>query len=375
MNVPVMQSPWDLPWEVVHHVPDWWSHLSAGPSASAWEAVTMLVATIMTVGAALRVLLGAMVGVLMTRRRAPASPPRVLAREYCSHGELQVEVVDRRSHAPPFRSVEQPAQPEVTPVQPVVTGPLDIPAHRFMIRVLGPVDLVDQHGVPVSVVRAKSLELLAWLALHRPVCSRDAARAALWVRDVSDASFANVVSGARRALVMHSGDPDTEWLGRPQSERLALAPGIVTDVAVFETLVSRARRARSAERVNEFRNAMALVRGAPFEASAYRWADDEARTSSLTLAIVDAARDWAETGLAEADPAAVLEATSAGLRVLPGHEELVALRLRAHHCAGDVAALRAEWVACQRAVAGDPWQSGPTPWLADLAESLLCRTA
>lgn len=347
------------------------SLVAEGPNPSAWEVLVIVIAAAVTVGAALRAVLVAV------WRQRHSSPPRdeASSNQVPYQWTRPIDVIDRRtsSGAPADTAAFTPRATQWS--RPVTTRWPDLIPHRFMIRVLGPVDLVDHCGAPVAVARSKSLELIAWLSLHRPVCSRDAVRAALWVRDVGDASFANVVSGARCAFVHHSGDPDTEWLGRPQAERLNLAPGVVSDVEVFDALLARARYGSAQERLAGFRRAFELVRGPPFEASAYRWADDEARTSSLTLAVVDAAREWAEAALAEGDATAVLEATSAGLRVLPGHEELVALRLRAHHRAGDLAALRAEWVSCQRALTGDPWQSGPAPWLTDLAESLLCGPA
>ena len=51
-----------------------------------------------------------------------------------------------------------------------------------------------------SFERSKTLELIAWLTLHRERSTRAGARTALWELDVRDATFANVVSEARRAM-------------------------------------------------------------------------------------------------------------------------------------------------------------------------------
>jgi len=86
---------------------------------------------------------------------------------------------------------------------------------------------------------------------------------------------------------------------------------------------------------------------------------------------VGAAADLAERELSQRNAVDVLWATGIGLSVLPGHEELVALRLRAHSLAGDAAAVRHEWQTYLRSLARDPWQNEPSDWLADLAHGLL----
>lgn len=72
------------------------------------------------------------------------------------------------------------------------------------------------------------------------------------------------------------------------------------------------------------------------------------------------------------DVGGVFAATARGLQVLPGHEELVGLRMRAHARAGDHAGVRAEWETYERVLVGDPWSDGePSPKLVDLRRSLL----
>ena len=62
------------------------------------------------------------------------------------------------------------------------------------------VEVVDADGATAAFERSKALELIAWLALHRDRSTRAGARTALWELDVRDATFANVVSEARRAM-------------------------------------------------------------------------------------------------------------------------------------------------------------------------------
>ena len=66
----------------------------------------------------------------------------------------------------------------------------------------------------------------------------------------------------------------------------------------------------------------------------------------------------------------VIDAT--GLLVLPGHEELIALRMRAHAVRGDTAGVRLEWEQYERALAADSWSGDePSPKLAALRRELL----
>jgi len=256
-----------------------------------------------------------------------------------------------------------------------------VPDWAFMVRVLGPVDVLDRAGAPVSFERSKSVEFLAWVVLHRRSATREAARAALWETDVRDASFANVVSEARRGLSRHlAPEGHREWLGRPHGELVPLHPAVVSDVEVFRAHVSRAdtlrRHGADEERVAaELRAALELVRGAPFIGSGFAWADAEASTSGCTLLVVNAALELGELDLAAGRVEDAFRSAGVGLCVLPGHEELVALRLRTHARSGDLVGVRHEWNAYLRSLANDTWQSEPSAWLEELVRDLAAEPA
>ena len=58
--------------------------------------------------------------------------------------------------------------------------------------------------------------------------------------------------------------------------------------------------------------------------------------------------------------------------MLPGHEELIALRMRAHARAGDLSGVRLEWECYERVLNADPWSDGePAPKLVLLRRELL----
>ena len=86
-----------------------------------------------------------------------------------------------------------------------------------------------------------------------------------------------------------------------------------------------------------------LVAGMPFAGSNFLWCDAEGHSSALVLAATGAATRLAQHHLALGDVEGVFWATGQGLLVLSGHEELVALRMRAHAGAGDLAGVRSEW--------------------------------
>ena len=65
------------------------------------------------------------------------------------------------------------------------------------------------------------------------------------------------------------------------------------------------------------------------------------------------ATDWAPDGWSLDDTDVVFWANGKGLRVLPGHEELISLRMQAHARAGDLAGERQEWESYERVLMSD----------------------
>jgi hypothetical protein len=72
----------------------------------------------------------------------------------------------------------------------------------------------------------------------------------------------------------------------------------------------------------------------------------------------------------------VFWATGQGLKGLPGHEELIGLRMRAHADAGDVSGVRQEWESYERVITADSWSDGePAPKLLNLRRKLLASAS
>jgi hypothetical protein len=266
------------------------------------------------------------------------------------------------------------------PVEPVITGSgvqreLKEFAERpwqLLVRLLGPPDVVAADGNPAEFERSKALELVVWLSQHRQRATRTGARTALWDVDVQSATFANVVSDARRGMARCVTPPEgEEWIGRTLTEDLPLHEQVATDVELVSARLRHSSLQDDHAAIDTLRPAVAMVRGMPLEGTMYTWADAEGLSSNLVMLAVSVTGELARRHLAVGDVAGVLEATARGLRVLPGHEELLALRMRAHARAGDLQGLRAEWTAYERALAADPWADDPSERLIALRQELL----
>ena len=245
--------------------------------------------------------------------------------------------------------------------------------HRIVVGLLGAVEITDDQGTPGTFERSKTVELIAWLATHRDRATRTGARTALWELDVRDATFANVVSEARRGLArLVAPDDGEEWVARTLTEQLPLHAAVVTDADLVNERLTRARVQPPAQALDTLRPAVAMIRDMPFAGTSYLWPDAEGITSNLVLLAITAAAEFAGHALSLGDTDGVFWATGRGLQVLPGHEELIGLRMRAHARAGDLAGVRQEWESYERVLVADAWSDGePAPKLLALRRELL----
>ncbi|MBI4933166.1 MAG: hypothetical protein HY828_04765 [Actinobacteria bacterium] len=252
-------------------------------------------------------------------------------------------------------------------------APFEEPEWSLMVRVLGQVEVVSCDGESVAFDRSKALELAVWLSQHRERSTRTAARTALWDLEVRSATFANVVSDARRAMARVAEPPHgEEWIARTLTEDLPLHPQVVTDAELLAARVAAARGCPHHEAIEVLRPGLELITGLPFSGTNYLWTDAEGHSSALVLLATGAAIELAHRYLAVGDVDGVFWATGQGLRVLSGHEELIALRMRAHAQRGDLAGVRHEWESYERALAADPWAAAePAPKLVALRRELL----
>ena len=253
--------------------------------------------------------------------------------------------------------------------------PTDAPSleYALVVRLLGPVSVESADGRSIEFERSKTKELIAWLATHRDRSTRSNARAALWELDVRDNTFSNVVSEARRAMARCVEPPEgEEWLARTMTDALPLHPLVVSDVDLVEHALDTARLQPPAQAIVTLRGALDWIRSVPFEGTSYLWPDAEGITSALVLRAITLTSALADHCLSVGDVDGVFEATSRGLQVLPAHEEMIAVRMRAYAKVGDRAGVRHEWESYERAITADPWSDGePSPKMLDLRRDLL----
>lgn len=191
----------------------------------------------------------------------------------------------------------------------------------FMVKVMGHPEVMGRDGRRVVFRKGRSLELAVWLALNRDRMSRSLARTAMWDIDVSDATFATVVSEMRRAL--HEAVPalDRDEISRATfTDDLHLHDGVITDVEVLRKATTMFVGGQGD--AESLAAALSLVRGLPFAGTSYEWADLDGTTTRIVIAVIDAAVRLGEWAVANGrfDVAGV--ALTAGMRVMPGHPEM-----------------------------------------------------
>lgn len=247
-----------------------------------------------------------------------------------------------------------------------------IPQYIFLASVLGRPEVRHLCGKRVEFEKSKSEELVMWLAMHPSQQRRSSARTDMWHAPIKDATFSNITSDVRRSLTVAELPPEgLQWLGVTLTDELPLHMGIVSDVEVLRACVNHARRWPEDGGIEVLRHGLGLVRGVPFESSPYIWCDSTGLASEAAVLVVRAAQMLAEMCAEVGDLDGVYWATGKGLLAVPGHEDLVAQRMRLHAERQDQSALRTEWQGYCRALANDEWgDASPSRMMVELWREL-----
>lgn len=225
-----------------------------------------------------------------------------------------------------------------------------------MVRLLGPVDVVNREG-RAAFAPSRSIEFLAWQATHRAWTTRAAAALALrGGEEVSRRTMVNIISRSRRLLRDLAGDPldGLDWIGTRQSP-LHLHPLVVSDYDLLSDRAASTSGRAAEERAAVLADGIELIRGLPFGGAAWNWVDDEYLASTIAADVVDTVCELVELRLATGDPRAALASIGVGLRVIPSHERLTELSIEAWLMAGERRTARAVFEAYKRgaSVRGD----------------------
>jgi DNA-binding SARP family transcriptional activator len=201
------------------------------------------------------------------------------------------------------------------------------PDLRPLISLLGP--LTIQGGKRSRRgLRARALELIAFLALRRAGAQRDEILEALWPGDDPKRSrhrLYQAVRDARRLLgEAVASERDRYWLNRDE---------VRVDVDELEELLNEAREARHDERrLERLEKALNLFRAEPLAGCDYRWSESDVRR--LRGAYVELLEHVGRARLDADDAGGALEAAEQALAVDSLNESTWRLALEAEAALG-----------------------------------------
>jgi DNA-binding SARP family transcriptional activator len=234
------------------------------------------------------------------------------------------------------------------------------------LRLLGPLEVVDEDGAPVDLGGARQRAVLAALLIRRgEVVSNDYLVDAVW----GDAAPRTAVTSLQIAIHRLRKALGTESvLTRPPGYVLAL-PAEQTDVGRFESLVDGARALPADERAAALRAALDLWRGPPLEEPAFeRFATAEAhRLEELRLSALES---WFDAELEAGRAAEHVAALDAAVREHPLRERFHAQLMQALYEAGRQADALEAFQAARRLLA-EELGIDPSPQLHALQQRIL----
>lgn len=194
-----------------------------------------------------------------------------------------------------------------------------------MVRLYGFPKVENINGDAATFRKSRALELLVWLSLNKQRPRRSAARTALWEFAVSDATFCTVISDMRRGLQeLSPRQSSSDWFRPTYTDAISIDTQLITDAELMSQRLDAFRHDPSTWR--NLADVLFTIRDAPFAGTEFSWADLDGTTTRLTILAIEASSSLALWARENADSALALRATSAGLKVLPGCEELLEIQ-------------------------------------------------
>lgn len=232
-------------------------------------------------------------------------------------------------------------------------------AGGVLVSVMGSVEV---RGAERTIDRRRSLELVAYLALHPDGVDEGRLRAILWPdSDPSRENFNQTVSRARQPLG-HAPDGTLHFprLVDDQSARYRLGPSVASDASLLEHACRAARREQTDEAAEHLASMLALIRGLPFEGTkgGWEWTFTEGHAARLAALAAEAAHLVAQWSIDHNDVQKALWAAAQGLRAAPGDEVLYRDCMQAHDRAGNLAGVESVMKELRGVVEdGEPYDS------------------
>jgi hypothetical protein len=232
--------------------------------------------------------------------------------------ECDVDLITHADVVQVLRAVERPSPGNFTQT------PLVVAEWAAVVQVFGYPQVMSPNGDIATFRKKRSLELLTWLSLNRDRSRRSAARTALWEFNVNDSTFSTVVSDMRRGLSDLSPTISRdEWVPVTFTDDIPLSSLVVTDAELLQNALQKFRN--NAENIEELLLYLGWIRDVPFAGTSYSWADLDGSTTRLVILAMNASREVAQWAAKNNHHRAREIAVAAGLRLMPGDEELLAV--------------------------------------------------
>lgn len=197
-----------------------------------------------------------------------------------------------------------------------------VKSDTVVVRLYGFPRVENFKGDEAMFRKSRALELLVWLSLNKERPRRSAARTALWEYAVSDATFCTVISDMRRGLQeLSPRSSSTDWFRPTYTDAITMDTELVTDAELIMQRLDAFRK--DPNMWKELADVLFTLRDAPFAGTEFSWADLDGTTTRLTILAIEASSTLAKWARDRGDSSLALRATSAGLKVLPGCEELL----------------------------------------------------
>lgn len=199
---------------------------------------------------------------------------------------------------------------------------------------MGPVEIEGTDG---ELARAKSIEFVAYLALHPRGEDADRLMEALWPDKAPvSTTFNTTVSVARGALGTNAAGQ--HHVSRVERGRYRVEPSVQTDWAVLRATMCRIQAIEDPlQRLDLVCAALELVRGEPFDGCrrGYEWARKDGTASNVERDVVEAATQAAELATSLRQGKVARWAARQGLLASRGDERLYRCLMAAAGASGD----------------------------------------